>query len=216
MNSVNENKKNKKSANATSVARARTPRGRGEVRIAAGRWRQTPLRVADVEGLRPTSDRIRGTVFDWLNFLLGGLEGRDVCDLFAGSGALGLEAVSRGAATLDAVEFDAGNARAIAAVVEKLGAKEYCRVHRADAFAFARAASPLYDVVFIDPPFAKDWQEKAVRAMLHRLKPGGILYVESPEKGLSDELITALGLTRLRSSKAGAVAFELLTKDQNL
>ena len=156
---------------------------------------------------------MRGTVFDWLHFLLGGLQGRTVCDLFAGSGALGLEAVSRGADSLDAVECDAGNAQAIARVVDKLQAQDCCRVHRADAFAFALADAPLYDIIFIDPPFAADWQAKALSAMLHRLKPNGLFYVESPQAHVSDAVLLKLGLTRVRAGRAGAVAYELLAKE---
>ena len=143
-----------------------------------GIWRRTPLAVADLGGLRPTPERVRETVFDWLSHLFGTFEGRAALDLFAGSGALGLEAVSRGMAELDAVERDKLQARNILQTVSKLSAGDVVRVHGEDAFGFLSRTTESYDVIFIDPPFALNLQDEAIRKALPRLKAEGILYVE--------------------------------------
>lgn len=184
------------------------------MRIVGGDWRRTPLRVGVREGLRPTSERVRETVFDWLGHLLGGLAGVRVLDLFAGSGALGLEAASRGAASLDAVETDRACAAAIRETVAKVGAWDRVRVVQGDAFAFLAASRPeAFDLVFIDPPFARDLQEKALGAVKGVLAPEGLVYVESPEATLPDDALGRLGFVRVREGRAGAVAFELLARE---
>src|SRR5690606_23926571 len=123
----------------------------GRVRIIGGRWRGTRLPVADAPGLRPTSDRARETLFNWLQ---PELPGARVLDLFAGSGALGLEALSRGATEAMLVERDAGLAKGLQETVQKLEAGDVARVVRADALQFL--AAPLhgrFNLVFLDPPF---------------------------------------------------------------
>lgn len=188
-----------------------TARREGVVRIVGGIWRRTPLAVADLAGLRPTPERVRETVFDWIGHLLGTLEGSSVLDLFAGSGALGLEALSRGAASLDAVERDRRQAAAIEGVVKKLGAA--AEVHVSDAFVYLEhGPDRTWDLIFIDPPFALDLQERAVRAALGKLAPDGVLYVERPGGETGEEVLSELGLVRLRAGSAGAVSFELLAR----
>ena len=204
----------KKERGRSSAVSLTTSPGRraGEVRIVGGRWRRTPLVVTDREGLRPTPGRVRETVFDWLGHLLGSFAGRRVLDLFAGSGALGLEALSRGFAALDLVERDRGQAAGIRAAIERLGAREEAALHVEDAFAFLARSPLLWDVIFIDPPFALGLQDEALTRALERLAPDGILYVERAG-GLTDEaLLGRLGLVRLRATAAGQVSCELLAR----
>lgn len=124
----------------------------GKVRIIGGCWKGTRLQVADAPGLRPTSDRVRETVFNWLQPVLPGTR---VLDLFAGSGALALEALSRGAREALLIEADPQTAACLQATIERLQADDRAHVLRADALALLRA--PLhgrFDTVFLDPPFA--------------------------------------------------------------
>ncbi|GAA4867040.1 16S rRNA (guanine(966)-N(2))-methyltransferase RsmD [Luteimonas vadosa] len=148
------------------------------MRIIGGRWRGTRLPVADSPGLRPTSDRVRETLFNWLGPMLPGAR---ALDLFAGSGALGLEAVSRGAREALLVERDERLAGALDQAVAKLGAGDQVRVVRADALAFL--AAPLhgrFDVVFLDPPFAAESWERVLGSLGPWLADDAWLYVESP------------------------------------
>ena len=136
------------------------------MRIVGGRWRRTPLAVADRNGLRPTPERVRETVFDWLGHLLGSFSGKSVLDLFAGSGALGFEALSRGMKAADFVERDSRQAALLKQAAAKLSEKEaddiQIRVHQGDAFEFLKGTASCYDVIFIDPPYALDMQDKAI------------------------------------------------------
>ncbi|MFT3898239.1 MAG: 16S rRNA (guanine(966)-N(2))-methyltransferase RsmD [Thermomonas sp.] len=150
----------------------------GSVRIIGGRWRGTRLPVADVAGLRPTSDRARETLFNWLAPMLPGAR---VLDLFAGSGALGLEALSRGAREALLVERDAKLAESLRQTVVRLDAQDEAKVVAADALAFLRA--PLhgrFDLVFLDPPFAANLWPAAFAALPPWLAGEAWLYVESP------------------------------------
>ncbi len=152
----------------------------GSVRIIGGRWRGTRLAVADVAGLRPTSDRVRETLFNWLQ---PALPGARVLDLFAGSGALGLEALSRGAGEAFLVERDPAAVRALEDACLKLQATT-ARVLRADALALL--AAPLhgrFDIVFLDPPFAAGAWTAALDALPPWLAEGAWLYLESPVAG---------------------------------
>lgn len=150
----------------------------GSVRIIAGQWRGTRLPVADAAGLRPTPDRVRETLFNWLQ---GSLPGARVLDLFAGSGALGLEAVSRGARGAVLVERDPRLAESLRATVARLGAGDRVEVACADALAWLRAAPRgTFDVVFVDPPFAADLWTPVLAALPPWLAPGAWLYLESP------------------------------------
>ena len=121
------------------------------MRIVAGRWRGRRLVAPTGDAVRPTADRVREA---WMSIIQPSLPGARVLDLFAGSGALGLEAVSRGAEHADLVERAAPSLRAIAANVEALGAAEQVTVHRSDAQRFVAALQPhAYDVAFADPPY---------------------------------------------------------------
>ncbi|WP_242108527.1 16S rRNA (guanine(966)-N(2))-methyltransferase RsmD [Luteimonas aquatica] len=150
----------------------------GSVRIIGGRWRGTRLPVADAPGLRPTSDRARETLFNWLQPMLPGAR---ALDLFAGSGALGLEALSRGAREALLVERDPTLASALRENVERLRAGDVARVAQADALALLR--TPLqgrFDLVFLDPPFADGLWREALALLPPWLADEAWLYLESP------------------------------------
>lgn len=149
----------------------------GSVRLIGGRWRGTRLPVPDVAGLRPTSDRVRETLFNWLQPMLPGAR---VLDLFAGSGALGLEAVSRGASSAVLVEADPGLAGALQAAVSRLDAGGEVQVQRADALAYLDRDGPGFDLAFVDPPFAAGLWPAVLARLPGRMAPDGWLYVESP------------------------------------
>ena len=165
-----------------------------------GIWRRTPLAVADLGGLRPTPERVRETVFDWLSHLFGTFEGRAALDM----------------AELDAVERDKLQARNILQTVSKLSAGDVVRVHGEDAFGFLSRTTESYDVIFIDPPFALNLQDEAIRKALPRLKAEGILYVERTGARTTEALLNELGLVRLRSTSAGQVDCELLARKASL
>jgi len=150
----------------------------GTVRIIGGRWRGTRLLVADIAGLRPSSDRVRETLFNWLQPKLPGAR---VLDLFAGSGALGLEALSRGADEALMIERDPRLVETLHATVQRLQASDHAHVLRADAVAFLRA--PLhgrFDVVLLDPPFDSDLGAAAIALLPPWLAADAWLYLESP------------------------------------
>ncbi len=150
----------------------------GQVRIIGGRWRNTKLPVPLSPGLRPSSDRVRETLFNWLMPRLGGAR---VLDLFAGSGALGLEAVSRGAAQATLVERDAALTRQLRESVARLGAQDQIAVVQADALQWLRQpAGPLADIAFVDPPFADGLWEAVIAGLPSHLAADAWLYVESP------------------------------------
>lgn len=152
-------------------------RAEGKVRLIAGRWRGTRLSVPDLPGLRPTSDRVRETLFNWLMPVLPGAR---VLDLFAGSGALGLEALSRGAASAVLVERDTTLAAALRATVARLPGGDAASIVQADALAWlATQPEGAYDLAFVDPPFAGGLWEEVLPRVAACLKPDGWLYVEA-------------------------------------
>lgn len=163
---------------AQPSSQVRNAAASGGVRIIGGRWRNTRLPVADVEGLRPTSERARETLFNWLQPVLAGAR---VLDLFAGSGALALEALSRGAREALMVERDAGAASALQASVDRLDARDDATVVRADALSWLQL--PLhgrFDIVFVDPPFADALWMPALAALPPWCMADAWLYVERP------------------------------------
>lgn len=151
----------------------------GTVRIIAGDWRSRRLPVADVPGLRPSGDRVRETLFNWLQ---PDLPGAVCADLFAGSGALGFEAASRGAASVVLVERHPLAVALLRENAQALAAKEVT-VHAGDVMAWLQDQAPAsYDLLFADPPFAEHLHEALLDAIVRSdcLKPGGHLYLESP------------------------------------
>lgn len=181
------------------------------VRIVSGRFKRTPLAVAGREGLRPTPSRVRETLFDWLRHFLGDFSRASFLDMFAGSGALGLEAASNGAGRTVLLEKDAKSSAGIRAVIDKLGVSQSVRCETADAFAWLDRTDEMFDVVFIDPPFALSLHERAVRAVLPHLRPEGFVYLEN-EAELDDAFLSGLGLEAVRRGRAGAVHYALCTR----
>lgn len=156
----------------------RAPRpAQGQVRVIAGRWRGTRLPVPGIEGLRPTPDRVRETLFNWLAPVLPGSR---VLDLFAGSGALGLEAVSRGAAGAVLVERDPRVAAGLRALAGRLQGGEGVEVVQADALHWLERGGARFDIAFVDPPFASGLLQPALAALLPRMAPDGWIYTEGP------------------------------------
>ena len=150
----------------------------GSVRIIGGRWRGTRLPVPARPGLRPTSDRVRETLFNWLMPVLPGAK---VLDLFAGSGALGLDAASRGAASVQLVEADPQLAQALQSAAARLEAAAQLRVHRGDALAWLREAGDGgFDIAFVDPPFEANLWPAVLAALPARMAADAWLYIESP------------------------------------
>ena len=157
------------------------PRGAaGAVRIIGGRWRGTRLPVDDAPGLRPSSDRVRETLFNWLGPMITGAR---VVDLFAGTGALGLEAVSRGASSALLVERDARVAARLNDTVSRLAAEDRVKVVQADALQWLAQQPPgSFDIAFLDPPFDSTLWSQAMALLLPAMASGSLLYVESPHE----------------------------------
>ncbi|MEO8630638.1 MAG: 16S rRNA (guanine(966)-N(2))-methyltransferase RsmD [Betaproteobacteria bacterium] len=180
------------------------------VRIVGGRWRSRWIEFPDADGLRPTPDRVRETLFNWLG---QDLTGCTCLDLFAGSGALGLEAASRGAREVIMVERDrrvAESLEASAASLQKDPAPGTIEVVRSDALEFLSRDRRVYDVMFVDPPFGQ-WQARGstitdvLSRLTTRLAAGARVYVEAPAMvALPPEWQV------LKQSRAGAVYFQLL------
>ena len=180
----------------------------GEVRIIGGLYKRTKLPVPDKPGLRPTPDRVRETLFNWLG---QDLTGWRCIDIFAGTGALGFEAASRGAAEVLLCEQDPQLALKLKAWQERLQAKAV-RVERGDGVGLLRRQSPgSMQLVFIDPPFESNLFEPALKAAADVIAPQGLVYLEAPRTWSAEEL-APLGLEIYRSSKAGAVHFHLLAR----
>lgn len=181
----------------------------GNIRIIAGRWRGRRLEVANRPGLRPTPDRVRETLFNWLQ---GHILGARVLDLFAGTGALGLEALSRGAASVDFLDTDAACIKRIDAALSTLSAHEQGRAQRAEAIGWlAHQATPSYDLVFIDPPYRQGLQQRALDALPAALiNEASVLYVEQGHD--EADLTLPAGWQMHRSQRAGQVAYHLLTR----
>ncbi len=187
-------------ANKTKTA----PSAPGAVRIVAGAWRGRKLRIPSGTQVRPTPDRVRETLFNWLGPHVEGALG---LDLFAGTGALGFEALSRGAAGVWFVERDARLAAALEAHAAALGAAARARVVTGEAAAaLAGRGLPAFDLAFVDPPFGEPL-EPALAALAARLAPGALVYVE---RAASSALPTPEPFELLKQGRAGAVRFGLL------
>jgi len=189
-----------------------------QVRIIAGNWKRTPLTVLEAPGLRPTPDRVRETLFNWLNFLFqSDWAARRCLDLFAGSGALGVEAASRGAAQVTLVDVYPPAIQQLERLKLKLQA-EQLRVIQGDALSVVKrcvAQGDQYDVIFLDPPFHRDLLAHILPECLALLKPGGLLYLEA-EKALTpaDLPNCLLNWQVIRNDRAGQVFFHLLQSGQ--
>lgn len=171
------------------------------VRIGGGEWRSRQLRFPDVPGLRPTPDRVRQTVFNWLGQELDGLS---CLDLFSGTGVMGFEALSRGASSAVLVEKAPQAYKALLENKTMLGAGA-ARVLNMDALHFLTQNQQSFDVIFLDPPYNQGWLPKLLPQMPLRLAPEGLLYVEA-EFAIKDDADWRV----VKSSKAGNVFFHLL------
>jgi len=188
------------------VARKSVPPG--EIRIIGGQYKRSKLPVPNKPGLRPTPDRVRETLFNWLG---QDLTGWRCMDVFAGTGALGLEAASRGAAEVLLCEQDAGLVDQLKALQAKLHA-DMVRIERGDGLAALRRASPAsMQLVFLDPPFDSPLFEPALQAAAQVVAEPGYVYLEAPQ-AWSDDALAEYGLQLHRSGKAGAVHFHLLVR----
>ncbi|MBN9355863.1 MAG: 16S rRNA (guanine(966)-N(2))-methyltransferase RsmD [Herbaspirillum huttiense] len=192
-------------------------RGPHQVRIIGGQWKRTPLPVLDAEGLRPTPDRVRETVFNWISHLIDGAWEQVAClDLFAGSGALGFEAASRGARRVVMVENSGPAVRQLEANRDKLKADKLAIV-RGDALAAVQSAAQRepagYSLVFIDPPYHQGWLEKVLPACMPLLTPSGLVYAEA-EYPLDGEQAPEWmqDWEVVRADKAGMVFYHLLQR----
>lgn len=178
----------------------------GEVRIIGGAWRSRRIRFPPRPGLRPTPDRVRETLFNWLG---QDLTGRDCLDLFAGSGALGFEAASRGARRVVMVEQDGAACRALQANRAALDAAAV-EVIRADALEFLKNQGARYHVVFLDPPFADDCWPQLLARLPDCLTAGGLVYCERARP--LDDL---QGWDVVRQGRAGQVSHQLLKRTEH-
>ena len=194
------------------------PQHANQVRIIGGQWKRTPLPVLAALGLRPTPDRVRETVFNWINHLRDG-EWADaqVLDLFAGSGALGFEAASRGAQSVTMVDTTTPVVRQLEQIKDKLKAANV-QVLRGDALAVAQNAAvrgQRFDLIFLDPPYQQDFLSRSLPLCTRLLKEGGLVYAESglplefPENEAPEWMAP---WEVIRADKAGMVYYHLLKR----
>jgi 16S rRNA (guanine966-N2)-methyltransferase len=175
------------------------------LRIIGGEWRGRRIRFSGEGGIRPTPDRVRETLFNWL---MPKVAGSRCLDLFAGSGALGLEALSRGAAHATFVERDRRHVAGLREITSKL-APGRSKVIEADALAWLAGPAQSFDIVFLDPPFADGLLAEAMRLLEARdwLAPDALIYLEMPAKAGAPAL--PAGWTMHRTGRAGAVGYHL-------
>ncbi len=179
---------------------------RNSVRIIGGGWRGRRVSFPDIPGLRPTPDRVRETLFNWLQERIAGAR---CLDLFAGSGALGLEALSRGAKELVFVEQAVAAARALQEQLIRFGGQARAQVVEMGAARYLRSVPQAFDIVFLDPPFGRDALAEYV-PMLDEgqwLKPGALVYLENEKKAGVPPLPAHWQL--LKSKSAGEVGYHL-------
>ena len=179
------------------------PAAVSKVRIIGGKWRGRKLLITDEVGLRPSPDRVRETLFNWLQSHIAGAH---CLDLFAGSGALGFEALSRGAASVTMVE----QSRVCIETLKKQAnilQGEHLKIVKEEAIAYLEASNKKFDIVFLDPPFSKNLLPRACETLLNRghLRPDAFVYIESDNKTLSSEQLKVS-----KQARAGNVYYALL------
>jgi 16S rRNA (guanine966-N2)-methyltransferase len=179
------------------------------LRIIGGEWRGRKIHFPPVQAIRPTPDRVRETVFNWLQ---GVVPGSRCLDLYAGSGALGLEALSRGANEVVFVDVEPAVVRHIGDTLRELGC-DRGRAVRSDAAGFLAGQPAPFDVIFLDPPFAEPVLPDTCRRIEAGgwLKAGGLVYLEAPAAAGAPELPP--GWTLLKSKRAGEVGYHLARRD---
>lgn len=209
-------KKPVKSAAKPAKVPVHGPQHSNQVRIIGGLWKRTPLPVLAAQGLRPTPDRVRETVFNWINHQRdANWADAQVLDLYAGSGALGFEAASRGAQTVTMVDMATPVVRQLEDIKAKLKA-DNVQILRGDALVVAQAAAARgqkYDLIFLDPPYQQEFLERNLPLCVRLLKEGGLVYAESgaalawPDGDTPDWMA---GWEVIRADKAGMVFYHLL------
>ena len=175
------------------------------LRIIGGRYRRRILRFPDSEGLRPTPDRVRETLFNWLG---QDLAGEQCLDLFAGSGALGFEALSRGAARVVMVEREPKVLAALRDNAKTLENPPGMEIIRGDALQYLASTKSKFDLIFLDPPFNKGWIPRLEPALAGVANEDAAVYIEAEHE------VAALGDWRaVRHGKAGEVHFQLMRRE---
>lgn len=182
-----------------------------QVRIIGGTWKRTPLPVPQAEGLRPTPDRVRETLFNWLGFLQsGGWHQIDCLDLFAGTGALGFEAASRGARKVVLVESHPAALQQLSMTRDKLAASQVS-VLRADALKLAAGMTDKFNLIFLDPPYQLQLLPRLLLLCRSLLVPGGLVYAETEQPFEGETQADWLaGWDVVRADRAGMVHYALL------
>ena len=178
-------------------------RALGTLRIIGGEWRSRLIEFDAAAGVRPTPDRVRQTVFDWLSPLIAGAS---CLDLFAGSGALGFEALSRGASYTSFIEQGRDQAVALRAAAARLAAGDRAEIVQTDALSWLRNTARRYDVVFLDPPYGANLLAPALATLPGLLKPMHRVYLEWPI-GQAPQLPP--GYSLLKEKSAGQVSYGL-------
>lgn len=176
----------------------------GKIRIIGGIHRSRQLQVLDSEGLRPTLDRVKETVFNWLGQDLTGLE---CLDLFAGSGSLGFEAVSRNAKQVVMIEKEREVYANLIANKNILKA-DNCQIINGDALNYLKSTHSKFDVIFLDPPYASNLLAESLKLVKNLLKPHGVVYIEN------NKSLELTPFTIYKQAKAGVVSYALLQLEE--
>ncbi|MDP2516465.1 16S rRNA (guanine(966)-N(2))-methyltransferase RsmD [Photobacterium damselae subsp. piscicida] len=182
----------------------------GFVRIISGQWRGRKLPVHDVEGLRPTTDRVKETLFNWL---AQDIYQAKCLNLFAGSGSLSFEALSRGAESLTMIELDQKAAAQLKQNLTAIGATN-ATLHNTNSVNFLNQAGTPHDLVFIDPPFRKDLIQQVIAALEanHWLSPNALIYIEAEKELGSIDVPPSWHLYREKT--AGQVCYRLFIREE--
>lgn len=175
-----------------------------QVRINAGVWRSRLLKFPDVEGLRPTPDRVRQTVFNWLG---QDLTGKTCLDLFAGTGAFGFEALSRNAKSVTMIENSSQAYQSLLHNQTVLGAQN-CQILHQDTLVFLNNNAQKFDIIFCDPPYNKGWLDKILSQLNQHLNQDGMLYLEAEFEIKADATWQVM-----KQNKAGNVYYHLLAQN---
>ena len=220
----NKNRQNTPASQAKPAKPVKHNQTSHQIRIIGGDWKRTPLTVVNADGLRPTPDRVRETVFNWLNHVFHSQWSQVSClDVFAGSGALGFEAASRGAAKVMMFETFPAAYKQLEQTKQKLKA-EQIELRRGDALLLLKALSTKvavnaekFDLIFLDPPFNQGFLEKVFPLCADIVADGGVIYVESeqmlPDMDTLETPACYQGWRILRKDKAGSVYFHLLQRN---
>lgn len=176
------------------------------IRIIGGQYRGKKLSFPDIEGLRPTPDRVKETVFNWL---MHRIRGARCLDAFAGSGSLGFEAYSRGAARVVLIEASPKAYANLKQIADGFDSQKLCVIH-SDISDYFKKHNEFFDLIFLDPPFSKNYLPECVEFLTHSnlLVPAGLLYIESATKPLLDPKYWS----EKKSAQAGQVIYGLYEK----